>query len=319
VIGPLDKDAVRQLARAGELPVPVLALNQVALNARPPANFYQFSLAPEDEARQVAERAWLDGLRYPVLLTPDSPWGARVADAFRQRWLSLGGRVAGAQVYDNNATDYGQAIQQLLHLDQSKARRRGLERLLGQRLEFEPRRRADADFVFVAASNTQARQLRPQLQFHHAADLPVYTTSHAWDGELDDNEALDLAGVLLPDMPWILDTDQADPLARRNLASNFPASASAFGRLYAMGMDSLQLLPHLARLQSALYESLDGRTGKLHMDALHQVHRQLVWTRLSGSGNQVLGYTPRLDLPGADVLYQPPPEDVAEPAMPPGS
>jgi outer membrane PBP1 activator LpoA protein len=319
VIGPLDKDAVRQLARAGELPVPVLALNQVSLSARPPENFYQFSLAPEDEARQVAERAWLDGHRHPVVLAPDSEWGSRVATAFRERWLSLGGQVSGTQSYDNAATDYGQAIQRLLHLDQSVARKRELERLLGQRLEFEPRRRADADFVFVAAGNTQARQLRPQLQFHHAADLPVYTTSHAWDGELDDTEALDLSGILLPDMPWILDTDQGDPLARNNLAQSFPASTSAFGRLYAMGMDSLQLLPHLARLQSALYESLDGRTGKLHMDALHQVHRQLVWTRLGSRGNEVLGYTPRLDLPGADLLYQPPPAPDEPAAGPPAS
>jgi outer membrane PBP1 activator LpoA protein len=319
VIGPLDKESVRQLARAGELPVPVLALNQIPLSARPPANFYQFSLAPEDEARQVAERAWLDGHRLPVVLAPDSEWGERVATAFRQRWLSLGGRISGEQSYDNAATDYGQSIQRLLHLDQSKARRQALQRLLGQRLEFEPRRRGDVDFVFVAAGNTQARQLRPQLQFHHAADLPVYTTSHVWDGQLDDSEAPDLKGILLPDMPWILDTDQTDPLARGNLAQSFPASTSAFGRLYAMGMDSLQLLPHLARLQSAVYESLDGRTGKLHMDALHQVHRQLVWTRLDSGGNQVLGYTPRLDLPGADLLYQPAPVDTAEPLPPPPS
>jgi len=320
VIGPLDKDSVSQLARAGELPVPVLALNQISLDTRPPANFYQFSLAPEDEARQVAERAWLDGHRHPVALVPDSEWGARVAAAFRQRWQSLGGRVSGEQRYQDSANDFGQPIQRLLHLDQSEARRRELERLLGQRLEFEPRRRGDTDFVFVAARNRQARQLLPQLQFHHAADLPVYATSHAWDGELDPNEALDLAGILLPDMPWILDTEGSDPLSRGSLAASFPAVHSAYGRLYAMGMDSLRLLPHLGRLQAAAYESLDGRTGKLHMDALHQVHRQLMWTRLGRNSNKVLGYTPRLDLPGANLLFEPsmaPTTD--EPPAPPAS
>lgn len=319
VIGPLDKDAVRQLSRAGELAVPVLALNQIALDTRPPENFFQFSLAPEDEARQVAERAWLDGHRQPVVLVPDSEWGSRVAQAFRHRWQSLGGRVSGEQRYSDSASDFGQPIKRLLHLDQSEARRRALERLLGQRLEFEPRRRGDVDFVFVAARNQQARLLRPQLQFHHAADLPVYATSHAWDGELDANEALDLAGILLLDMPWLVDTEQNDPLSRASLARSFPAVDSAYGRLYAMGMDSLRLLPHLARLQSARYESLDGRTGKLHMDALHQVHRQLVWTRLGKSGNEVLGYTPRLDLPGADVLFAPPPETAPETVPPPAS
>ena len=105
--------------------------------------------------------------------------------------------------------------------------------------------------MFIAARNRQARQLLPQLQFHHAADLPVYATSHAWDGELDTNAARDLAGIMLPDMPWILDTEGSDPLSRSSLAASFPAINSAYGRLYAMGMDSLQLLPHLSRLQAA--------------------------------------------------------------------
>lgn len=303
VIGPLDKDSVSQLARAGELPVPVLALNQVPLDMRPPEQFYQYSLAPEDEARQVAERAWLDGHREPVVLVPDNEWGSRVADAFRQRWQRFGGHVSGEQRYDDNANDYGQPIMRLLHIDQSNARRHELERLFGERLQFEPRRRGDADFVFIAARNRQARQLRPQLQFHHAADLPIYATSSTWNGELDANEALDLAGIMLPDMPWIVDTDQADPLSRASLAKSFPAVDSAYGRLYAMGIDSLRLLPHLKRLQSAAYETLDGRTGKLHMDALHQVHRQLMWVRLGKDDNKALGYTPRLDLPGADLLF----------------
>ncbi len=307
VIGPLDKDAVSQLARAGELPVPVLALNQVPLDTRPPANFYQYSLSPEDEARQVAERAWLDNRRNPLVLVPDNEWGSRVAAAFRARWESLGGHVAGEARYDDRANDYGDTLKQLLHLDASQARRRQLERLFGEPLAFEPRRRADADAVFVAGRNRQARLMRPQLQFHHAAHLPVYMTSHAWDGELDANEALDLAGILLPDMPWIVDTDKNDPLSRDTLVKSFPAIDSAYGRLYAMGMDSLRLLPHLARLQSATYETLDGRTGQLYMDALHQVHRQLMWTRLGKRDNKVLGYTPRLDLPGAELRANPPP------------
>lgn len=306
VIGPLDKDAVSQLARAGELPVPVLALNQITLETRPPANFYQYSLSPEDEARQVAERAWLDNRRNPLVLVPDNEWGTRVAAAFRQRWQALGGHVAGEARYDDRANDYGDTLKHLLHLDASQARRRQLERLFGKSLEFEPHRRADADAVFLAARNRQARLMRPQLQFHHAADLPVYTTSHAWDGELDANEALDLAGILLPDMPWIVDTDKADPLSRDTLVKSFPAIDSAYGRLYAMGMDSLRLLPHLGRMQSATYETLDGRTGRLYMDALHQVHRQLMWTRLGERDNKVLGYTPRLDLPGADLNHRQP-------------
>lgn len=318
VIGPLDKDSVRQLARAGELPVPVLALNQVPLETRPPELFYQYSLSPEDEARQVAEKAWLDGRRHPVVLAPANEWGQRVSAAFRERWQSLGGQIAGEQSYSPVDNDFGDPIRNVLHLDQSQARHRELERLLGQRLEFEPRRRGDADFVFMAAISKQARQIRPQLQFHHASDLPVYATSHAWDGQPDDhNEALDLSGILLPDMPWILDSDNSSPLSRPQLAELFPASSSAYGRLYAMGIDSLRLLPHLKRLQSAVYETLDGQTGSLHMDALNQVHRQLVWTQLTQSGNKVLGFAPRLDMPGSEILLETAPEAQPPAVAPP--
>lgn len=320
VIGPLDKDSVRQLARAGELAVPVLALNQVPLNTRPPEHFFQFSLSPEDEARQVAEKAWLDGRRHPVVLAPLNEWGRRVSDAFQQRWLSLGGQVSGQADYSTGSSDFGQPISRLLHLDQSQARKRDLQALLGQQLAFEPRRRADADFVFMAARSKQARQIRPQLQFHHAADLPVYATSSAWDGQPEDrNETLDLAGIHLPDMPWVVDADADTPLGRKRLAQIFPASLSAYGRLYAMGMDSLALLPHLKRLQSASYETLDGQTGKLHMDPLHQIHRQLMWTRLTRHGSKVLGYAPRLDQPGSEILLQPDEVDTAPGQSPAGA
>ena len=64
VVGPLDKQAVAQLARAGELRVPVLALNQVVPENPLPENLYQFALSPEDEARQVAERAAAENVAY---------------------------------------------------------------------------------------------------------------------------------------------------------------------------------------------------------------------------------------------------------------
>jgi hypothetical protein len=42
-----------------------------------------------------------------------------------------------------------------------------------------------------------------------------------------------------------------------------------------------------------------------------------MWTRLTRNGNKVLGYAPRLDQPGSEILLQP--EAEAEPAeAPPG-
>lgn len=319
VIGPLQKDAVAQLVRAGELPVPVLALNQVGIEAAPPANLFMFSLSPEDEARQAAERAWLDGSRRPIILAPQGAWGDRLANAFEERWLGLGGSVAGVARYDTKSHDYSETITQLLHLDQSEARHRRMQGWLGRKVEFEPRRRDDVDSVFIAARPVQAQGIRPQLQFHHAGDLPLYATSHAWSGQLTANQVEDMKGIMLADIPWILSADTESPNSRAVVARYLPKSGSGYARLYAMGMDAMRLVPHLKRLQSSRYESLDGGTGNLFMDETHQVHRQLVWVRL-GEETEVLGYAPRLDLQGGTGATAPvAPTAAEEPAAEDGA
>ena len=313
VIGPLQKDAVAQLLRAGELPVPVLALNQVEIGSAPPANLFMYSLSPEDEARQAAERAWLDGHRRPIMLTPRGAWGDRLAEAFEQRWRGLGGSVAGAGQYDDTSHDFTDTITAVLHLDQSAARSREIESWLGRRVEFEPRRRDDADAVFMAARPVQAQGIRPQLQFHHAGDLPIYATSHAWSGQLAPNQVEDMKGIMLADIPWLLSNSTGDADTRNTITRHLPKSGSAYARLYAMGMDALRLVPHLKRLHSSRYESLDGSTGNLYMDEVNQIHRQLIWVLL-GEEPKILGYSPRLDLQGNGLEVVPPAPGITETA-----
>ncbi len=295
VVGPLAKDAVTQLARAGELPIPVLALNQIETESTPPDNLFQYSLSPEGEAQQVAEHAWVKGLRRPAILTQAGEWGDRIAAAFSERWVALGGEVAGHQSYDPESADHRESIEQLLLLSASKQRHWAMQKLLGARVGFEPRRRQDIDMIFLASKPKQTRLLRPQLQFHHANDLPVFATSHAWDGEVKERDAQDVAGVYLPDMPWLLTEHDASPLSRKQLQQILPAAGGPYGRLYAMGLDSYLLLPHLTRLKSSQIETLQGHTGNLYVGPVNHIKRQLVWARLDKTP-EILGYSPRLDL-----------------------
>jgi outer membrane PBP1 activator LpoA protein len=294
VIGPLQKSAVTQLLHAGKLPIPVLALNQVTTDTVPPDNFFQYSLSPEDEARQVAEHAWINGKRMPVVLMPTSSWGNRIRDAFVKRWQSLGGQITEIQSYDAKKSDFGIPIQAMLDIDQSKQRRKRLTNLLGERLEFEPRRRKDVDFIFVAANPVKARQIRPQLQFHHAINLPIYTTSHAWQGFINFDKDRDLEGILFPDIPWLLADEGEEPLSLGRFKHLTRQKHSNSFRLVAMGIDSYLLPGHLARLQNSELEALDGKTGQLYMDQLNKLHRQLIWAQMKNSKPQVIGYAPRL-------------------------
>lgn len=290
VVGPLDKTAVAQLVRAGALPRPVLALNQVDSADLPPANLFQFSLSPEDEARQAAEHAWYEGLRSPIVLTPANDWGDRLLQAFNRRWNELGGLMIDQDRYDPNEVDHTKIIRQLMGY-----REREVE---GKRKP-QPERREDIDFIFIVAKPEQAQQIRPQLLYFLAGDLPIYATSHAWPGQLTAQQARDMAGIRVPEIPWLVGEDTGDALSQAELSRLLPASATAYAPLYAMGIDAYQLLPHLGRLQSSPLESLQGKTGVLHLNERHHVQRQMIWLRID-KVPQVLGYSPRLAVPGAD-------------------
>ncbi len=292
IIGPLQKKAVLQLARAGELAIPVLALNQVSTDSIPPENLFQFSLSPEDEAEQVARYAMQAEHSNALVLYPENEWGGRIARAFSVYLESLGGRATVLQPYNPAGPDYSEAIKSALLLNQSSARNAEMQRLLGKNLKFTPRRRADVDYIFLIAKPRQARQIYPQLQFFYAADLPVFSTAQAWNGSLSRQQALDVEGIQLPDMPWYLTQDPQDPLAFEPFTLLFPNSKSSLGRLYAMGMDSYTLLPDLRRLQFSKFESVDGRTGNLYMDYSRQLRRLLVWAEL-GETPRILGYSTR--------------------------
>ena len=248
----------------------------------------------------MAERALVDGYSSALVLTPTGSWGDRVYSAFRDRWEQLGGHLAEHQRYDTKANDFSTPIQALLNLDESKARKQEIQRLLGKKLEYQPRRRQDADFIFLAAKVQKAREIRPQLQFFHANDMPIYTTSHAFSGRSSPDQDQDLEGIRFPAMPWLLLDNPEDPLSRGHLADLLAGVQPRFLPLYAMGVDSYHLLSHLARVQSDPREVLEGKSGNLHLDRSNVIHRQLLWAEIDAGEPQVIGYAPRLELDHLD-------------------
>jgi len=284
VVGPLNKDAVTHLASRDDLPVPVLALNYTEphgnnLPEKHPDNLYQISLSPEQEARQVAERAWLDGHSRVAIITADSPWGKRVARAFSKRWLQLGGHVVGKQTYNPQESDYSLPIRRLLNVDESNARERSLERTLGIKLEFIPRRRQDIDFIFMAAASRQARLIKPQLRFHHAPDVPVYATSHCYSGTVNKDMDRDMDGVRFLDMPWTLEVSDADSQLKAEISKNWPELEKQYSRLYALGIDAFHIIGQLNSLRRNRSEFYRGETGDLFLDANNRLERRLIWAR----------------------------------------
>ena len=287
VVGPLDKNAVNVLAQGNKLSVPTLALNY-AENNDAVNNLFQFGLSPEDEAAQTAERAWLDGHGRAAALIPEGAFGERLLVAFRERWIQLGGELVDTQIYSLKDNDISPPIKKLLDIDLSEQRRIALRAVLGYDIKYAPRRRQDIDFVFVAAMPRHARMIRPQLNFHQANDLPMYSTSHVFSGFVNARSDHDIDNVTFGDMPWVL------PKARRNTALNatisqlWPQQVENYMRLYAFGIDAFNLIPNLNSLAEQRTLQHPGETGNLYMDDTHRIQRRLQWAEFKNGVPKLL-------------------------------
>ena len=259
VVGPLEKPLVKQLNARAQLPITTLALNY-SEGAQGPAQLFQFGLAAEDEAREVARRARADGLTRAGAMVPQGEWGNRVLNAFRQEWEANGGTLVGVEHIDKPVT-LAQQVADLVQL------RKGGN-------SSEPSRRQDMQFIFLAATPQQAQQIKPTLNYQYAGDLPVYATSHVFSASGDQNQYNDMNGIRFCETPWLL--NPSNPL-RQQVSAQWPQANGSLGRLYAMGVDAYRLTPSLGQLKALPDSRIDGLSGSLSMSQSQRIERQLPW------------------------------------------
>ena len=291
IVGPLTREEVTAAADFPGLHVPLLALNFLPAERTPPAQFYQYALSPEDEARLVARRVLEEHHRRGVALVPAGEWGTRVLAAFRQELQAGGGELTGTGQIDSTRTDYSAAITEVLRTSDSTARYHRLESILATKLQFEPRRRNDIEFIFAPAPANLERLLRPQLRFHFAGDLPTYATSDAFEPDVHANQ--DLEGLMFPDMPWMLGGDLADAV-RAATREAWPNGGPHRGRLFAFGFDAFRLTEALRHVGVSGNISVAGLTGQLSLDAQRHVRRELGWAQLHDGELRLLTPTSNL-------------------------
>jgi len=276
VIGPLEKSGVQALAGAGALRVPTLALNQLEpVTGSQAANsyrLYQFGLSPEQEAEQVANKAWADGFSRSVVLAPNGSWGQRLFAAFRARYRSLGGEILGHETYLQNAADHSAAVDRVLaSTHQTKA-------------ATDPRLDQKRVFLFLAAFPQQARQIYPLVRSQSA--LPIYATSHIHAEGRKPQRGLE--GVVFADMPFLLQNSSGSTPLNSPVPRSGRGQSTDFLRLYALGMDAYRLIPQLARLQAERFAKFSGVTGRVSMDGSGRLSRELRWARFVDGQAQAL-------------------------------
>ncbi|WP_355661410.1 penicillin-binding protein activator [Halomonas salifodinae] len=264
VIGPLDKDQVTRLESRDSVPLPTLALNYGNNAENRAANLFQYGLSAEDEARQVARRAFADGHRRAAMLIPGNEWGNRVGRAFEREWQAQGGEVTQVVNYNPNgsATD-------------------GARRAAAGR----------PDMLFLLAIPSYARQVPPNLEFIGVTRLPIYGTSQLYEGRPQPRVDHDLNGVMFVEIPWLIPDaavggEEVLPFLdsyQRLRESEDPGLL----KLGAMGVDAFELGRRLLQLQALGGSEIQGATGSLRPAADGRIQRELPWARFEGGVPQL--------------------------------
>ncbi|HEX9174032.1 MAG TPA: penicillin-binding protein activator [Telluria sp.] len=244
IVGPLARAAVAVVAASGAVSKPTVALNNAASAARLPPDMVAIGLSIEDEARQVAAWAASDHPHGTALvLAGGATWQGRIATAFQARWKQLG---RSAQTVALSFPDGYLDPAQLADLK--------------TRIATDP-----PDLLFAALDAAQLRQVRAAL----ASPVPCYGTSSVNPGVGPGVDAPELNGVLLVDLPWVIQPDHpAVMVYPRPVADDLPPDLD---RLYALGVDAFRVAREIALQPGALQAgeefTLDGVTGKLKLGA----------------------------------------------------
>jgi len=280
VVGPLSKSKVNLLAGRSVLPINTLALNYADnTDKKPPANMFQFGLAAEDEVREVVLKAKEEGYKRAIAIVPKNNWGDKMLNEFRTQWRASGGLFLGYEQFDIPANLSSQ-IEHLLQIKRSEKRIADLEKVLGKKtFKAKPTRRQDVDFIFVVANPKQAQQIKPTLNYHYAADLPVYATSSVYNGEFNEAQYNDMRDIMFCDAPSILKTNTK---LRQRVEPYWLDAKGTTARLHSMGADAYHLALSLEHFQEAGRGQFDGLSGNLQLGDFGRISRRLTWAQFTG-------------------------------------
>lgn len=281
VVGPLLKEDIDALIKNRALTINTLTLNTISSDREIPTTLIaQFALDPEDEARQVAQRAVAEQQLRAIVIAPKNEWGQRVQRAFTAELTGLGGSVTEAVNYDPSASEHVATMKSLMAAHKTNK---------GQTKENQPSAtdsiRNDFDFIFMAAPVAQAKQIYPAIRYALAnLNTPIYATSDSYALEGSNN---DFEGLRFIDMPWIINRDRSTANLYVDMANHWGNSFRSRSRLYALGIDAYRLSERLNTSTTTI--SLPrGVTGQLSLDTSKRIHRQLDWARITNGQPQLI-------------------------------
>ncbi|WP_032097401.1 MULTISPECIES: penicillin-binding protein activator [unclassified Alteromonas] len=244
------------------------------------ANF--FGLAPEDEAKQLAELIFNKGFRAPIVIAEQSSLYMRMDDTFKAHWETLNQaegkrRTNITSVTFNDSNSLREGITSALDVAQSNERINQIEYMTNDEVYNMPRSRRDIDAIIAFASPQDTELLNPIIEASlnplDGQPIPVYASSRSMDYDSGKNQWRDLKNIHFIDMPWLMPQHKWQGLAQ-TVDQAFAAQSTMQKRLFAFGYDAYELLPQLGILNTLQYLNHDGLTGSLSLNENGEVERQ---------------------------------------------
>ena len=246
VIGPLVRGAAAALA-AGDIIVPTLLLNTPDGAVPDKPNLFAISPQIETEAQHAAQLAYREGRRSAYTIVGESQLLRRSNRAFIEEFVKLGGKHVAEFLHNASPAELARLKQAV----ESRA----------------------ADMVFLSLNARQARSVRATLD-----PLALYASSQAYGGDLSPGAVIDLTGIRVFDMPWLLQRDHPAVMIYPRPAASGDVDLD---RLYALGIDAWRIGQAMLARHTDI--SLDGVTGKLKLGRDRQFTRELVSVRLGAN------------------------------------
>ena len=282
---PLDASATQVLradnkAEATALKQPSMQSEFSELGLPTSLNYY--GLAPEDEAKQLAEFIFNKGYRAPIVIAAQSSLYQRMDDTFKKHWKTLNSaenkqRTNITSVTFNDSNSLREGITQALDVAQSNERINQIEYMTNDEVYNMPRSRRDIDAIVAFASPQDTELLNPiieaSLNPYDGKQVPVYATSRSMDYDSGKNQWRDLQNVHFIDMPWLMPSHKWQPL-QKEVEQAWDNQNTMQKRLFAFGFDAYKLLPQLGMLNTLNYLSHDGLTGTLSLNQKGEVIRK---------------------------------------------
>ena len=247
-----------------------------------PVSLNYYGLAPEDEARQLAELIFKKGYRAPIVIAEQNSLYQRMDDTFKAHWKALNSaenklRANITSVTFNDSNSLREGITQALDVAQSNERINQIEYMTNNEVYNMPRSRRDIDAIVAFSSPQDTELLNPiieaSLNPFDGKQVPVYATSRSMDYDSGKNQWRDLQNVHFIDMPWLMPSHKWQPL-EQEVQQAWENQNTMQKRLFAFGFDAYQLLPQLGMLNTLKYLSHDGLTGNLSLNQRGEVVRK---------------------------------------------